>query len=171
VFANRADADPRISKVRFRFCRADGHNLPFGDRTFGHLVCFDSLHHMADCRKVIVEMFRVLENGGRVVFVEPGAKHSSSKETREFIELYKKDDPSWLEKDIVLEEILRFATEAGFKIARIIPHLLPKTKIYDIDKWVHFVKEGRADQQIGLDYVRHLMDLNYNGRVIFYLQK
>jgi ubiquinone/menaquinone biosynthesis C-methylase UbiE len=171
VFSERLKADKRIDSTRFRFRQADGHQLPFDDGTFGHLVCFDALHHMADYRKVFCEMFRILDKQGRAIFVEPGAKHSSSKQTRIFIEQYKKDDPTWLEKDVILEDISVCAKEAGFKDARIIPHMLPNEKSYRLVDWVSFVKRKQAQSPLGTDYLRHLATLNYDARIIFYLQK
>jgi ubiquinone/menaquinone biosynthesis C-methylase UbiE len=171
VFSQRLQADRRLTPTRFRFLHGDGHRLPFNDSTFGHVVCFDSLHHMADYRKVVAEMFRVLDQHGRAVFVEPGAKHSSSKETREFVEKYKKDDPTWLEKDVILDEILALAKEVGFQDAKTLPHLLPNMKSYGLEEWIRFAKDRKVGGGLGIDYLRHLADLNYNGRVIFYLQK
>jgi ubiquinone/menaquinone biosynthesis C-methylase UbiE len=171
VFRARLMADQRIDSTRFRFRHADGHQLPFEDSSFGHLVCFDSLHHMADYQKVFCEIFRILDQQGRAIFVEPGAKHSSSKPTRRFVEQYKKDDPTWLEKDVILEDISLRAKEAGFKDARIVPHLLPNVKSYRLEDWVSFVKQERVQSPLGADYLRHLATLNYDGRIIFYLQK
>jgi len=171
IFGKRLQTDKRITPSRFRFRHADGHRLSFNDGTFGHLVCFDSLHHMADYRKVFAEMYRVLDPHGRAVFVEPGARHSSSNETREFVEKYKKDDPTWLEKDVILEEIFALAKEVGFQDAKILPHLLPNMKIYDMEEWIQFAKGKKVGGVLGIDYMRHLADLNYNGRIIFYLQK
>jgi SAM-dependent methyltransferase len=171
VFSERLKADKRIDSKRFRFRHADGHRLPFEDGAFGHLVCFDALHHMADYRKVFCEMFRILDKQGRAIFVEPGAKHSSSKQTRTFIKQYKKDDPTWLEKDVILEDISVHAKEAGFKQARIVPHMLPNVKSYRLDDWVSFVKRERVQSPLGTDYLRHLASLNYDARIIFYLEK
>jgi ubiquinone/menaquinone biosynthesis C-methylase UbiE len=92
----RIDNDLRIQRERIRFETADGHDLPFSDELFGHIVCFDSLHHMKDYHGVLSEMHRVLSPAGRAVFVEPGAKHSTSKETKEFLRKYKADDPERL---------------------------------------------------------------------------
>jgi SAM-dependent methyltransferase len=171
AFSKRLQADKRITPSRFRFQPADGHRLPFNDGMFGHLVCFDSLHHMADYRKVFSEMFRVLDRRGRAIFVEPGAKHSSSKPTRKFVQKYKKDDPTWLEKDVVLEEVFASATEVGFRDAKTLPHLLPNMKVYGMEEWIGFVKARKVDARLGIDYLADLATLNYDARVIFYLQK
>jgi ubiquinone/menaquinone biosynthesis C-methylase UbiE len=171
VFSERLKADQRIDLKRFRFRHADGHHLPFDNGVFGHLVCFDALHHMADYRKAFCEIFRVLDKQGRAIFVEPGAKHSRSKETQEFIEQYKKEDPTWLEKDVILEDISVLAKEVGFKDARIFPHMLPNLKNYRLDDWIYFVKQKQVWSPLGTDYLQQLANLNYDERIIFYLQK
>ena len=46
--------------------------MPFESDTFGHLLCYDTLHHMHDYPKVFVEFFRVLREGGRGILSNPG---------------------------------------------------------------------------------------------------
>ncbi len=60
---------------------SDGHAMDsVEDNFFSNIVCFDSSHHMYDFERTFRELFRVLVPGGRAVFVEPGSKHSTSKE-------------------------------------------------------------------------------------------
>jgi len=40
---------------------------------------------MKDYPKTLEEMYRILVPGGRAIFIEPGAKHSTSEETRTFL--------------------------------------------------------------------------------------
>ena len=165
----RAASDSRVQRSRLRFIHHDGHHLPFPDRMFGHVVCFDSLHHMEDFGTVLGEMYRVLDDRGKAVFVEPGALHSQSKETIEFVATQKQHDPAWFEKDIVLETIAELSNAAGFQEMRVAPHLLPGMTPYLVSDWLHCAK---ADpQHIGGEYMQALADLNYNQRVIFCLQK
>jgi SAM-dependent methyltransferase len=112
--ASRAKADGRIDSGLMSFAHGDGHAMPFEPGVFGHLLCYDTLHHMHDYPKVFAEFFRVLQGGGRGIFVEPGARHSTSPETVAFVEAQKKHDPSWIERDLVLEEIDQIARAAGF---------------------------------------------------------
>jgi len=79
----RVQTDDRLDPFRLHAVVCDGHNLEsYSDGYFGNIVCFDSLHHMSSFKGVFAEMFRVLEPGGRASFVEPGAKHAESKETK-----------------------------------------------------------------------------------------
>ena len=60
----RAKADSRIDPGLLSFSHGDGHAMPFEPGTFGHLLCYDTLHHMHDYPKVFAEFFRVLQGGG-----------------------------------------------------------------------------------------------------------
>jgi len=50
---------------------ARAERLPFADATFERIVVVDALHHFADQRAAIREMWRVLAPGGRMVIEEP----------------------------------------------------------------------------------------------------
>jgi ubiquinone/menaquinone biosynthesis C-methylase UbiE len=166
----RAMADDRIDAGLLRFAHGDGHAMPFEAQVFGHLLCYDTLHHMHDYPRVFAEFFRVLRPGGRAIFVEPGARHSRSPETIAFVEAQKKHDPSWIERDVVLEEIDQIARMAGFKGGITVfpmPHplLLPSFSMSD---WKRF-RDGKPDARSR--YANHLGEVNYWERVIFCADK
>lgn len=60
----RAKADNRIDPGLMSFAHGDGHATLFEPGAFGHLLCYDTLHHMHDYPKVFAEFFRVLRGGG-----------------------------------------------------------------------------------------------------------
>ena len=167
---NRVNADKRINPDILSYTHGDGHVMPFESDVFGHLLCYDTLHHMHDYPKVFSEFFRVLINGGRGIFVEPGARHSSSLETKAFVESKQKDDPTWIERDVVLEEIDQIALDAGFKSGLTVvpmPHSLALLT-YSVDEWKRF-RDGKKRQRLRMtDY---LANINYWDRVIFYVDK
>ena len=167
---NRAQADCRIDRHLLGFAHGDGHAMPFDPGVFGHLLCYDTLHHMHDYPKVFSEFFRVLRRGGRGIFVEPGARHSTSPETIEFVKAQKKHDPSWIERDVVLEEIDQIARDAGFETGlSIVP--MPHSSVlqtYSIEEWARF-RDGDALQRLRL--TDQLASINYWDRVIFYIDK
>jgi SAM-dependent methyltransferase len=167
---SRAQADRRIDLGLLGFAHGDGHAMPFEPGAFGHLLCYDTLHHMHDYPKVFSEFFRVLREGGRGVFVEPGVNHSTSPETVAFVEAQKKHDPSWIERDVVLEEIDQIARAAGFKAGlRIVPMQHPLAlQTYSMEAWSRF-RDGDALERLRLtDQLAHI---NYNDRAIFYVDK
>ena len=51
----------------------DAQRLPFRDSCFNFIVCKSTLHHLADVNKSLSEMYRVLCQGGSIIFYEPGA--------------------------------------------------------------------------------------------------
>ena len=164
----RSSFDRRINPESLNCSCADGHRLPFRTGTMGHICCFDTLHHMRDYREVFFEFYRVLASGGRAIFVEPGAKHASSPETIEFINRYKKDDPNWIERNVVLEEINELAEECGFRRMVLKPSLAPELREYDLLSWQRFM---HGDRDLEGDYLNWLKTYNYESRVIFYFEK
>jgi len=167
---NRAKADCRIDERLLGFAHGDGHAMPFETDVFGHLLCYDTLHHMHDYPKVFSEYFRVLKKGGRAIFVKPGAQHSTSPETIAFVEAQKQHDPSWIERDVVLEEIDQIARDAGFKTGVSVvpmPHPLA-LQVYSMKDWSQFM-DGDTRQRLRL--TDRLASINYRDRVIFYVDK
>ena len=167
---NRAQADCRINESLLNFAHGDGHAMPFESGAFGHLLCYDTLHHMHDYPKVFAEFFRVLQRGGRGIFVEPGARHSTSPDTIAFVETQKKHDPTWIERDVVLEEIDQIARNAGFNAGlSIVPMPHPLAQLtYSMEEWQQF-RDGDALQRLRL--TDQLAEINYWDRVIFYVDK
>jgi ubiquinone/menaquinone biosynthesis C-methylase UbiE len=164
----RLEADARIDSSCLKVEISDGHKLEFApDGYFGNIVCFDSLHHMADFRTVLSEMFRVVMPRGRAIFVEPGSRHAESKETKEFIQKYKSNDPNWIERSIVLDEMNELACKIGFLPLRVKPFLLPTLVDYSFNDWKHFSQNTKEQN----NYLRTFMSCNYEDRVIFYIDK
>jgi SAM-dependent methyltransferase len=50
---------------------ADMRSLPFGGREFASVVAIQSIEHVPDAGRVLAEVARVLEPGGRAIFVTP----------------------------------------------------------------------------------------------------
>ena len=163
----RAECDARLLRSGMHFTVGDGHQMPFADETFAHVCCFDSLHHMHDFPQVFREFYRILGKRGRIIFVEPGAKHSSSRETVEFMEKYKKDDPHWIERDVILEDVWQIGKDAGFHSMTVRPVLLPELCEYSIKDWLSFRNGSEALAQ---DYLTWLKSFNYDSRVVFFIE-
>lgn len=49
------------------FVVADAHNLPFRDKTFDLVICTETLEHVSDPKKSLLEMKRVLSKNGRAI--------------------------------------------------------------------------------------------------------
>ncbi len=63
-------ARARVPAGTVEWCRADLHDLPFADDSFDHLfVCF-VLEHLADPRRALAGLRRVLRPGGTITVIE-----------------------------------------------------------------------------------------------------
>jgi len=165
---HRLNADLRVPSELISFEHGDGHSMPFADGSFGHVLCYDTLHHMHDYERVFAEFSRVLRPGGRAIFVEPGALHGQSPETIAFLAL-KADDPTWIERSVVLEEIDAVARRAGLSGLTIVPSPHPEQPVtFSLAEWLAY-RAGSAPQRERL--ANDLATMNYNNRVVFYCEK
>lgn len=163
--AQRTASDVRIDGSLMSFAHGDGHAMPFADQSFGQLLCYDTLHHMHDFDAVFAEFARVLKPGGRAIFVEPGATHSTNPYT--VAAMAQADFPDgWIERDIVIEEIDGCAARAGFADMQIVPMQHPSRMMtFPIAVW----RAYRAkDERLRAAVADEVSDLNYNDRVVFY---
>lgn len=87
----------------------DGQRLPLPDSSVDRIVCFDAFHHVRDQRATIFEFARVLSDGGRVAFMEPGPHHSKTPLSQAEMAAF-----DVIENDVSMTEVARHATDAGF---------------------------------------------------------
>ena len=99
---------------------------------------------------------------------EPGARQSTSPETVAFVEDQNKHDPSWLERDVVHEEIGHITRAVGFESGlRIVPMPHPLApQAYSMEAWSWFRDWNRVER---LRLTDQLASINYWDRVIFYV--
>jgi SAM-dependent methyltransferase len=91
------------------FLRFDGHTISLEDESIDRVLCFDALHHTPNPQVVLKEMARVLRPGGRAAFSEPGPNHSKTAQSQ-----YEMKNYAVVENDILMRDIERWSTEAGF---------------------------------------------------------
>jgi SAM-dependent methyltransferase len=162
----RFAADSRLRPEAVSYAIGDGHSLPFPSARFGHIFCFDTLHHMHTYPAVFSEFARVLVPGGRAIFVEPGARHSKSPETIAFLESVK-GRLDWIERDIVVGELDTIAREAGMAGITMVPHFHAANAIrYDVATWARYRGGDKSLRRQSTDL---LASTNYNDRTIFYV--
>lgn len=87
----------------------DGETLPVESASIDRIICFDALHHMPNPGRILAEFHRVLKDGGRAGFSEPGRLHSRSP-----VSQYEMQHYGVIENDIRLEDIKALADQAGF---------------------------------------------------------
>ena len=101
--------DPLTKGLSIEWQVFDGLTLPLQDASVDRVLCYDSFHHVPDQAKVLSEFYRVLADGGRAVFHEPGPQHSRVPVSQ--LEMRNHDV---IENDIVVDDIWRIAETLGF---------------------------------------------------------
>lgn len=87
----------------------DGRHFNLPDASMDRIVCLNAFHHVPNPADVLKEMARVLRPGGIAGFSEPGAGHSRTAQAQ-----YEMRNYTVIENDIVIEDIERWALDAGF---------------------------------------------------------
>ncbi len=131
------EADPVASGLRVDWRCYDGETIPLDDDSVDRIVCYDSFHHVADQATILREFYRVLRDGGRAVFHEPGPDHSKAAQSQ-----FEMRHHDVIENDIVLEDIWRLAEAAGFTGLRVAP-AAPVTASLTLDCY-NRIRAGQA---------------------------
>lgn len=61
----------RKRRPKINFQVANAQQLPFPDKSFDLVTCFDTFEHLPDSQTVLVEIKRVLTDNGEVIFLIP----------------------------------------------------------------------------------------------------
>jgi len=91
------------------FTAYDGKTLPLPDASVDRLICYDAFHHVRDQAATLKEFARVLKDGGRAAFLEPGPHHSKTPMSQAEMARHKV-----IENDVVMAEVTAHALAAGF---------------------------------------------------------
>lgn len=102
----RSEAQPG----HVEFLTYDGKTLPLPDESVDRIVCHDAFHHVRDQAATLKEFARVLRQGGRIAFIEPGPNHSKTPLSQAEMANHKV-----IENDIDMAEMARCAAEAGLE--------------------------------------------------------
>jgi SAM-dependent methyltransferase len=92
-----------------KFSVFDGLAFDLPDESFDRILCLNAFHHVPNPVDVLKEMARVLRPGGIAGFSEPGEGHSRSPQAQFEMRHY-----TVIENDIVIDDIERWALDAGF---------------------------------------------------------
>ncbi|MBN1484252.1 MAG: class I SAM-dependent methyltransferase [Chloroflexia bacterium] len=113
----RLAMDQRLeNRTAATFAVGSALQLPFAAESFDAVLCMNALHHMPSYRQALQEIYRILKEGGRAVFSEPGAGHAESP-----VSQTRMRELGVLEKSVPLALIHRLAQEAGFARMKVIP--------------------------------------------------
>lgn len=100
VFGNKPEA---------QFVVFDGRHIELRDESVDRIMCLDAFHHVVNQDEILLELGRVLKNGGIAGFAEPGPEHSRSPMSQYEMRTFKV-----VERDVNIREIWRSAQRAGF---------------------------------------------------------
>jgi SAM-dependent methyltransferase len=121
----------RVGRDRFarerltpRFIAGDMTSLPICTASVDAVVVIDALHHVPDIPAVFREAFRVLAPGGQFLLAEPGEGHAETEKSRAEM-----SEHGVCEREIHLQEAVRYGRAAGFEPIRIIPHYVPSVTL------------------------------------------
>jgi SAM-dependent methyltransferase len=87
----------------------DGYHIDLPDGSMDRILSFDAFHHVPNPADVLREMARVLRPGGIAAFSEPNDRHSVQPQSQ-----YEMRNYGIIENDIIIEDVLKWAEEAGF---------------------------------------------------------
>jgi 2-polyprenyl-3-methyl-5-hydroxy-6-metoxy-1,4-benzoquinol methylase len=135
--AERLKATRRsVSDGRMEFRLYDGRRLPAPDASFDRIVCSDAFHHVRDQAHVMREFSRVLKEGGRIAFVEPGPRHSRTEKSQDEMRLFKV-----LENDVSMREVAAYAQAAGLSVPEMLVQFQRPLQI-TLEEFQHWAEKG-----------------------------
>jgi SAM-dependent methyltransferase len=121
------------------FIAYNGRRIPLVDGSVDRILCFEAFHHIPNQQEILNEMYRVLRNGGKAGFSEPGEGHSLSAEAIRESEAY-----GVLENDIDAPDFRQKAEAAGFTGFTLKPYLTPNRVTFTLEEYLKFL-EGRGN--------------------------
>jgi len=150
-----------------RHYRAVRHS-PLGSPSALRFFGDGSLHDPPIFRGARARLRRGLEPRGRAIFVEPGAAQQRARDDR-LPQATEVHDPSWIERDVVLEDIEGLARTAGLTGLTILPMPHPRMLIaFTLREWQAY----RAGDETRRRFLaERLAEINYNERVVFYCDR
>jgi SAM-dependent methyltransferase len=145
------------------FSAYDGNRLPLENNSADRIICFDAFHHVRDQEETLREFSRVLKEGGRAAFLEPGPSHSKSAQSQAEMAAH-----AVIENDIEMGAISRFAQASGFdRPVMLIQYSNPVA--IDVDDYLAW-SEGRPPADLAKKLLSPLQNHITNAQC-FFLQK
>lgn len=116
------------------FLAYHGHRFPLESRSVDRVVSFDAFHHVTTPQQTLIEMSRVLKDGGKAGFSEPGGENSLSAKT-----IADLDERGIPHRDIIFEEFLEMAKFAGFTDVKVQLAPPPELAVMSAEQRIRFV--------------------------------
>jgi SAM-dependent methyltransferase len=122
-----------------QFLLFDGYHIDLPDQSVDRIMCLDALHHVPNSRETLLELGRVLKDGGIAGFAEPGPEHSRSPQSQNEMKTF-----GIVENDIDIQQIWRDAREAGFSEIKLAVFNVPPFHL-TIDEFENFLRRASQD--------------------------
>lgn len=151
------------SDGRMEFHAYEGARLPLADDSVDRIVCFDAFHHVRDQAATLKEFARVLKQGGRIAFVEPGPEHSKTRESQTEMAIY-----NVIENDVSLPHVSDWAIQAGLNAPEVLLQFQRPVQI-GIGDFNRLNREGmskRTARKLLSNLLNQMTDTQF-----FYIQK
>jgi len=116
----------------------DGRSLQFADGTFPAAYSSRVLIHAAEPARIVAEMARVVQPGGRVLCIEPLAQMAAGVD-----DVLRRKVSAWTNPDIA-RELPALLREAGLSGVSVIPHVALAADPPDVDTWRADFRAGRG---------------------------
>ncbi len=135
-----------------QFLPFDGHQIELSDQSVDRIMCMDAFHHVPNPREVLLELGRVLKEGGIAAFAEPGPEHSRSPQSQSEMRTFKV-----LENDVDVKQIWRDAQDAGFTDMKLAIFNVPPfhLSMNDFDLFLKGAKPSRSYAEATVGYMQN----------------
>jgi ubiquinone/menaquinone biosynthesis C-methylase UbiE len=119
----------------------DGHRIALPDGSVDRILCLDAFHHVPNPSEVLIELGRVLMDGGLAGFAEPGPEHSKTPQSQ-----YEMKTHGIVENDIDMRALWREAQRAGFTDIKLaVFHVTPF--YLEMVQFEDFLKGGKTTKK------------------------
>jgi len=110
----------------------DGEELPFKDKAFTKVICWNVIHHFVSPDIALGEIYRVLDKNGRVLFLEP----LSSNPYRLLFEYRFRKHQQGIERSFRKKRFLHILEKTGYNVDDV------SYKIHSLPDWVLKARHG-----------------------------
>jgi ubiquinone/menaquinone biosynthesis C-methylase UbiE len=131
-----ASLGPLTEAITYR--QMDGRALAFPDASFAAAYSSRVLIHAAEPARIVLEMARVVQPGGRILCIEPLVQVATGVD-----DALRRKVTAWTNPDVA-RELPALLREAGLQNVTVTPHVALSTEPPDVDAWREDFRAGRG---------------------------
>jgi hypothetical protein len=122
------------------------------------IICCDSFHHVRDQAHVLREFARVLKDGGRIAFVEPGPQHSLTEQSQNEMRQFKV-----IENDVSMSAVAANARGAGLNAPQMLVqfHRPIQISLEEFGEWSDSGVPAKRGRKLLETFAEQLTDTQY----------